>query len=116
LWRKEYVGIFLACRDNTRDYEFASGHLEFQLDKIRSYFLTQSNRERGSFQSPFVGIYYFWGEFARVTVPFIMGRRSVNLLGCLSLPSDLIQILGNDSESTNEYHDFVLIVLITDMR
>jgi len=72
LWRKEYVGIFLACRDNTRDYEFASGHLEFQLDKIRSYFLTQSNRE-GKFPIPFVGIYYFWGEFARVTVPFIMG-------------------------------------------
>jgi predicted transposase YbfD/YdcC len=100
-WRKDNVPSFQA--DKNLDFEMLRRHLEIQDDKIKSYFLTQTAKDRGYIQPPFVGLYYFQGNFWEIVVPFVLGRVGINIFDCLKMPHQLQRILASDEESLQEY-------------
>lgn len=70
-FRKEFVDE----PNDTDDFQKEWEHLNIQIDKIRSFFLTQTKVERGNVRVQFIGIYYFLGTFCEVVVPLVMGAR-----------------------------------------
>lgn len=100
-WRKDNVPLLLLNKN--LDPELLRRHLEIQDDKIKSYFLTQTEKDRGYVQPPFVGIYYFQGNFWEIVVPFVMGRVGINIFNCLKMPTELQRVLASDKETLHEY-------------
>jgi len=100
-WSQDNVSNQLPSEDV--DLKKLHHHLEMQEAKIRSYFLTQMEKDRGWVEPPFIGIYYFRGEFWPIVVPLAFGRVGIDIIECLKMPSDLKRILVSDETSINEY-------------
>lgn len=103
-WRKENVDDLMARVDE--EFKTLHDHLEEQLDKIKAYFLTQNNKDRGYIQPPFVGIFYYQGEFWETVVPFVMGQRGINAFNYLKMPDELKRSLAGDMEMLVEFTSF----------
>lgn len=98
-FRKEFVDE----PNDKDDFQKQWQHLNVQIDKIRSYFLTQTNMERGNVRAQFIGIYYFLGIFCEVVVPFVMGAPRINALEHLFMPPQLREPFGKDQEAVKDY-------------
>lgn len=103
-WRQENVDDLMARVDE--EFKTLHDHHEKQLDKIRAYFLTQSNKDRGYIHPPFVGIFYYHGEFWETVVPFVMGQRAINAFRYLNMPIELKKALAADKEMLDEFIGF----------
>jgi hypothetical protein len=98
-WREENLDAYVAHTD----VEEAFRHMEFQIAKIRSYFLTQSQKRRDVIEPQFLGIYYYLGEFWEIIVPLIAGRRSVNAFANLVAPPEYKNAISSDREVLSDF-------------
>ena len=103
-WRRENVEAMIAAGEV--DVHARNAFMDFQINEIRSFFLTQTNKDRGYIQPPFVGIYYSCGEFWEASVPLIMGRVAVNAFKQLMMPDDLKIVIQQNPETLVEYLSF----------
>jgi hypothetical protein len=101
-WRKENVDKML--EEENVDLEKIRQHLEIQDAKIQSFFLTQRERDRGYIHPPFVGIFYFYGNFWEITIPFTLGAVGIHLFDCLKMPNELKHSLAIDEDAIGEYN------------
>lgn len=98
-FRKEFVS---ESKDND-DFSVQWEHLNRQIDRILSHFLTQSNKEQGNVRSMFEGIYYFHGEFWEVRVPIVMGSPRIQAFRYLSMPPEYQQLLASEPGDVRDY-------------
>jgi hypothetical protein len=98
-FRKEFVDE----SKDTDDFQKQWEHLNIQIDKILSYFLTQTNKEQGYVRAQFVGIYYFLGTFCEIRVPIVMGAPGINAFEHIFMPPELCEPFRSDGESVRDY-------------
>ncbi len=96
-WNNEVV--FKKADDNSIDPK----QIELQKNKIKSFFLTQTSRNTGLVEPPFIGIYYYYGNFWNIVIPRIMGKVGINLFDCLKMTQDVKELLFSDEDSVTEY-------------
>jgi hypothetical protein len=100
-WMSENADDFTEQEgENLEELEHATGK---QLDKIRSYFLTQRNRDRRYIDGPYQGVYYYYGYFWEVTIPMVFGRPKINALSHLKMDDRLKSRLAQDPNELKEY-------------
>lgn len=104
IWRQENLSELLAAGHD--DIAARNDFTEAQIDEIRSFFLTQSSRDRGYIQPPFVGVYYYMGDFWEATVPFIMGSVGIDPFRYLDMPDKLKMRIQRNPETLVEYLSF----------
>lgn len=98
-WRRENaVKLSLVI-----DFETAMQHQYAQIDKIKSYFLTQSDKDRRYIGATFVGIFYYSGSFWEFVVPTVLGRASIKLLDQLEMAKEIRQDFYKDKDALNKY-------------
>ncbi len=98
-FRKEFV----VGPKSTEDFNAQWNHLNQQIEKIHSFFLTQTNKDRGYICAQFTGIYYFFGEFWKFSIPLVMGQRRLHAFKYLEMPFELQKRLASDVNSVKDY-------------
>lgn len=99
-WRKE-TAVKLSL---VLDFEGAMRHQYAQIDKIKSFFLTQSDKDRGYIDVAFVGIFYYAGSFWEFVVPRLVGARSgIRILDQLNMAKEIRQYFNKDKDGLNKY-------------
>lgn len=100
-WRKENAKNSSQISDS--DIYSDLQQLNKQIDEIKLYFLTQSEKDRGIIDIQFVGIFYYLGSFWQLEVPFCLGRSGVRIFDQLIMPNEVRQKFYKDKISLNEY-------------
>jgi hypothetical protein len=101
-WRRENVSDLL--KDENPDYQKIGKYLEVQEKKIKEYFVTQREIERGFIGPHFYGVFYYSMVFWRVVIPEVLGRVQVNPLDSLEdLPEELNLAIRKDESDRNQY-------------
>lgn len=104
-WRRENAQDITALSDD--DLSLLSSHHDTQIEKIKSYFFTETNKKAGYIGGPvFVGVYYYQGDFWEATVPEIWGQRPLYPFRNLAMPGGLKNLLAGDKEMKAEYLSF----------
>lgn len=98
-FRKQFVAELKETDDFTEQWE----HLNKEIEKIESYYLTRSNRDRGWIGAQFTGAYYYRGGFWQVDVPLVMGSRRPHPFKYLHIHPEPAQALQDDKDAITDY-------------
>jgi hypothetical protein len=75
-----------------------------EINKIRSFFLTQRNKDLGWIGFPLLaGIYYYGGAFWEVEIPMAFGMPRIDMLGQVKMPTELKRQLATIQADRIDY-------------